>query len=234
MGQATSPVSRSTIINPVNVTGTEPRIIFTETDAAANAKKWDIDVNAGVLSMRTRTDADGAGVTFLTAGPRVGTSLQVNGVVLSDGTGNNSLTIAGDQMILRSVDEIDSIAKVFTLTATGAAGASTIDIEADGSIILIAGNASTGGIQLQSLTSDITISAGGADGDIALVASGTGTIDVTGQIVMNQPQLARSSVAYTNNAGAQVATLNNGPTAGNPTKWIPINDNGTIRNIPAW
>lgn len=47
-------------------------------------------------------------------------------------------------------------------------------------------------------------------------------------------QLAASSVAYTNNAGAQTATITNGPTAGNPTKWIPINDNGTIRNIPAW
>ncbi len=47
-------------------------------------------------------------------------------------------------------------------------------------------------------------------------------------------QLAASSIAYTNNAGAQIATITNGPTAGNPTKWIPINDNGTIRNVPAW
>jgi hypothetical protein len=43
-----------------------------------------------------------------------------------------------------------------------------------------------------------------------------------------------ANVALTNNAGAQVATILNGPLAGNPTKWIPINDNGTIRNIPAW
>ena len=40
--------------------------------------------------------------------------------------------------------------------------------------------------------------------------------------------------AYTNNAAAAVGTLTNAPAAGNPTKWIPINDNGTIRNIPAW
>jgi len=46
--------------------------------------------------------------------------------------------------------------------------------------------------------------------------------------------LANTTTAYTNNAAAQLATLTNGPTAGNPTKWIPINDNGTIRNIPAW
>lgn len=37
-----------------------------------------------------------------------------------------------------------------------------------------------------------------------------------------------------NNAGALVATITNSPKAGNPTKWIPINDNGTTLNIPAW
>lgn len=47
-------------------------------------------------------------------------------------------------------------------------------------------------------------------------------------------QLASSVVNYTNNAAAAAGTLNNAPVAGNPTKWIPINDNGTIRNIPAW
>lgn len=46
--------------------------------------------------------------------------------------------------------------------------------------------------------------------------------------------LHTTSAALTNNAAAQTATMTNGPTAGNPTKWIPINDNGTTRNIPAW
>lgn len=48
-------------------------------------------------------------------------------------------------------------------------------------------------------------------------------------------QLASSALtAYSNNAAAAAGTLTNAPAAGNPTKWIPINDNGTIRNIPAW
>lgn len=46
--------------------------------------------------------------------------------------------------------------------------------------------------------------------------------------------LLATSAALTNGAAAQVATLTNGPTAGNPTKWVPINDNGTTRYIPAW
>lgn len=47
-------------------------------------------------------------------------------------------------------------------------------------------------------------------------------------------QLAAATTAYTNNAAAAAGTLTNAPVAGNPTKWIPINDNGTIRNVPAW
>jgi hypothetical protein len=56
----------------------------------------------------------------------------------------------------------------------------------------------------------------------------------TGIMTLGNAQLLATNVALTNNAAAQAATLTNGPTAGNPTKWIPINDNGTIRNIPAW
>lgn len=43
-----------------------------------------------------------------------------------------------------------------------------------------------------------------------------------------------SFVALPNGAAANVGTLTNAPTAGNPTKWIPINDNGTTRYMPAW
>ena len=43
-----------------------------------------------------------------------------------------------------------------------------------------------------------------------------------------------STVAMSNGAAAASGTLTNAPTAGNPTKWIPINDNGTTRYIPAW
>lgn len=43
-----------------------------------------------------------------------------------------------------------------------------------------------------------------------------------------------SSVSLTNGAGTSVGTLTNAPSVGNPTKWIPINDNGTTRYIPCW
>lgn len=44
----------------------------------------------------------------------------------------------------------------------------------------------------------------------------------------------RTSAAITSGAGAGAGTLTNAPAAGNPTCWIPINDNGTTRYIPAW
>ena len=55
-----------------------------------------------------------------------------------------------------------------------------------------------------------------------------GTFTITGNILM------RTSTALTNGAGASTGTLTNAPAVGNPTKWIPIVDNGTTRYIPAW
>jgi hypothetical protein len=40
--------------------------------------------------------------------------------------------------------------------------------------------------------------------------------------------------ALPNRSGALVGTLNNAPAAGDPVKWISINDAGTIRRIPTW
>lgn len=61
------------------------------------------------------------------------------------------------------------------------------------------------------------------------------SIDMTtGLATFSNAVMYTGNVALTNGAAAQTATLTNGPTAGNPTKWIPINDNGTTRYVPAW
>jgi hypothetical protein len=44
----------------------------------------------------------------------------------------------------------------------------------------------------------------------------------------------QSTVTQANGAGAGAGTLTNAPAAGNPTKWFAVNDNGTVRHIPAW
>jgi hypothetical protein len=46
--------------------------------------------------------------------------------------------------------------------------------------------------------------------------------------------LLATNAALTDVSGAAAGTLLNAPTAGNPAKWIAINDNGTTRKIPTW
>lgn len=43
-----------------------------------------------------------------------------------------------------------------------------------------------------------------------------------------------TTAGITSGAGAQTGTLTNAPAAGDPSSWIPIDDNGTTRYIPAW
>lgn len=67
------------------------------------------------------------------------------------------------------------------------------------------------------------------------VADFTSTgLAVTGTLTTSSTTLHTSSVALTNGAGANAGTITNAPTAGNPTKWVPIVDNGTTRYVPAW
>ncbi len=77
----------------------------------------------------------------------------------------------------------------------------------------------------------------GTLGDIGALGNNTLLVvdDVANRVfTTNFTEIIGTTTAYTNNAAAAAATLLNAPVAGNPTKWIPINDNGTIRNIPAW
>jgi len=64
---------------------------------------------------------------------------------------------------------------------------------------------------------------------------GATNLRVLGTITTGQGAfLIVSTTAFNNGAAAGAGTLANAPAAGNPTKWIPINDNGTTRYIPTW
>jgi hypothetical protein len=66
------------------------------------------------------------------------------------------------------------------------------------------------------------------------VAVGTSSPNTSAGITVNKPLLIASKTTLTNGASTQSGTLTNAPLAGNPTKWIPIDDNGTTRYIPCW
>lgn len=57
---------------------------------------------------------------------------------------------------------------------------------------------------------------------------------LAGKIVTGSTTLHETSVALTNGAAFGTGTLTNAPIAGDPTKWFPINDNGTTRYVPSW
>lgn len=57
---------------------------------------------------------------------------------------------------------------------------------------------------------------------------------LAGGITTGATTLHSTTAALSDNSGAGAGTLGNAPTAGNPTKWIAIDDNGTPRYIPTW
>lgn len=61
-----------------------------------------------------------------------------------------------------------------------------------------------------------------------------GDTALSGALEVNSAVLIKSNTTLTNGAGAGTGTLTNAPTAGPPSKWIAINDNGTFRYIPSW
>jgi len=66
-----------------------------------------------------------------------------------------------------------------------------------------------------------------------IFADGTNTL-IGGRVYANAAMPFGTKTTSTNGAGAQAGTLTNAPAVGNPTKWIPFDDNGTTRYIPAW
>lgn len=95
---------------------------------------------------------------------------------------------------------------------------------------------STNGTDRWSFTKDGHLQAA-SDNSFDIGTSGAArprNVFIAGALTLPGGTLLQTSAALSNGAAAAAGTLTNAPTAGNPTKWIPINDNGTTRYIPAW
>lgn len=92
--------------------------------------------------------------------------------------------------------------------------------------------ANSADIGLISLTATDGVFIGGSG--IQTTVGGNLLISGTGALTVNSATMITTTTSFTNGAGAQTATLTNSPSVGNPTKWIPISDNGVTRHIPAW
>jgi hypothetical protein len=64
---------------------------------------------------------------------------------------------------------------------------------------------------------------------------GNGVLRVNGALTVNTATgIIQTQTSFTDHSGAGAGTLTNAPSAGDPSKWILIDDAGTSRYIPAW
>lgn len=77
----------------LGISSAEPRENYVESDQGADLKNWGWDVQSGVFTGRTRTDADGAGVNWLAV--TRGTTTAISNIAFGNTTNNNTFTFNG-------------------------------------------------------------------------------------------------------------------------------------------
>lgn len=190
---------------------------------------WDGSVFFSCAGINTATTeawtstAHGCSMNFeVTA---AGTSTRVPYMSLT----NTSLLLQlGPGLLITTTNQNQELIKASGLLIAGANAQSCLDL---------AGTWSTTGVPT-AIKLDITDTASDAASllmDLKLGGVTQFKISKAGGITTRDTNfLHETAVALADGAGASAGTITNAPAAGNPTKWIPINDNGTTRYIPAW
>lgn len=112
--------------SPWDWSNAEPRHLMCESDQGTDLKCWDQDVQAGVECLRTRTDADGAGVNFLCA--TRGTTTAITNLSLGNATNNPSFTFLGTGTITFGGGTTSAFGGGFrNVTVTGGSAAQTVN-----------------------------------------------------------------------------------------------------------
>lgn len=146
---------------------------------------------------------------------------------------NNAGVLAGGPAVTDATGNVNAA----TAAAVGFVSSSKMNAPSDG-ILTLLNNAGSGFTRLQlggTTASFPAFQANGSNIDLITASnSNFASIRLLAVTINDTSFLLRTGTAMPNGAAAQTATLTNGPTAGNPTKWIPINDNGTTRYIPTW
>lgn len=125
-GVANTWSAAQTFTSTVEIEAAAPRFILDESDAGSNERIYDFAQSSGQLLSRTRTDADGAGATWLTV-DRTGTTV-------------DSVNLAGTAIQANGVSVATIIDGSFTGTLTGMSGATTGTV----SYRVVANSAGTG------------------------------------------------------------------------------------------
>ncbi len=106
-----------------------------------------------------------------------------------------------------------------------------------GNMTIIGGTGASRTVTIQTTTSGSAATTALAL-DATQGATFANNITLQGTAIITKPggtiPIFTTNTAITDNAGAGLGTLTNAPSAGNPTKWVRFNDNGTVRSFPAW
>ena len=206
-------------------------LTFTTTGSRITGDFSNATIANRVIFQSTTTD----GNTFVPAMPNGTGTIAGFGFYNSNDPDNASvlsLSIQGAQAAISS-DKAGSGSYVDLNLQTS--GATKLTIATDGTVTL-GGTKSASALKIIPVASQarrIEVTAATSSANPTLGVSG-GKLAVSSAVVLSQTTLLETSVNLTNGAAASAGTLLNAPAAGNPTKWIPIDDNGTTRYIPAW
>lgn len=145
-------------------------------------------------------------------GSRSGSAVSLAAAVISFAAENWSDTAVGTRLSFQTVANT-------TTTRTEKFG-----VEQDGRVTF--GDATSSGFSLKrsGATMQARLGDDSADADLKALHIVTSATDF----------LHKTTGTLADGAAANTGTLTNSPAAGNPTKWVAIDDNGTTRHIPAW
>lgn len=218
-------------------------IMFNVSGAGSDQKNWDILANTNSLNFAATNDALSAQNTFMAVARGTGTA--ITSISIGGNIGSESLRV---------------VPVASAVTWVEADGATT----GNRPLLSFRGETNTGGnygvngtgahafytggpSYVQQFEIDHTASADaivkitGSNGGNATISTSARNLAITPALVcastitlLGGASFLTTSSALTDVTGASAGTLANAPSVGNPSKWIQINDNGTLRKIPTW
>ena len=179
---------------------TEPRIKLNESDQASNEKLWDVDVASKILTLRTRTDADGAGVDILKVTRGTGTavtSTELQGTAVKVGNTSASAITVGNSNSTLGFYAATPAAKPSAYTQTYATADKTHANPTAVALTDNGGGTADGTVAAQAAPVTLTDStgfSGGHDDTLAATATPTTLTDSTGLSGTHDDTLAATTV----------------------------------------
>lgn len=196
-----------------------PQTINALTGQTANLQNW--QVNGSTLAFITPTGG-----------------AQFDGVVTFNGTNNiiRSIRTNGSGMSWYQPLTLVSNSYMFSQTSATMSGSLVSDIPAAHKVHYAVNQSGSAGYRgIWHLITE-TSTGSGINRFIDFEVGGVSRyyVENTGLGYYGTDVLLGSNTTLSDNAGAGAGTITNAPTAGDPTKWIAIDDNGTTRYIPTW